>query len=368
MFYLILSLFVALLISGCSPAATGYDGPLAVTGADGVCAFEADPKTAVELSVTSPVNWTSMNKLDWVRIIPSSGGAGRTTKVLVMADENPFLKARDGVISFSAGVDQVILRVSQRPGLESVLQTDPDNPAENIIGEPVVPPPFDPGGTHKNPTDPAVIAWWTLGENDYMYAWNQSLGNAWIGSGWIKADWPDKSEAIMDWHLGTDTKTERTYILSSDGNGHWAVKPTWEGDNLVITVPVNGFERNDVITIRFGMSGVASVPKYWLLDYSLDGTSWTTLSPQTFKEGTDSFTATVRLSGAGNVYDVDESFTLTSDYSGDVRFRLMATHAKYQTGGGTGSGPTSGSSLRIRPMSANYGSQKGLAVFVNKKD
>lgn len=354
---------ITLLVFGCSPEA-GYDVPFAVAGAEGAITFEADPKNAMEITITSPVNWSSSCKQDWVSVVPASGGAGRPVRVLVVAGENNEMKGREGMITFSAGSEMITIRVKQNACSEKTDPSDPDNPADNTVGEPEDKP-FNPGGEHEIPEDNSIIAWWTLGDNDYMSEWNQKNGNCWIGSGWVPADYPEGSTAVARWHIGTDNSA-RTYILSSDGNGHWAVKPTWEGDNLVLTVPVNGLEKNDRITVRFGMSGVAVVPRYWILEYSLDGSSWTTLNPQTFTVSDDSFTASIKLASASTTYNVNESFVLQDDYSGDLLIRVMATHAKYQTGGGTASAPTAGSAVRFRPITSGDG-QKGISVHVNMK-
>ena len=356
----------AMLVLGCK-SGNGPELPLSINGAEETTVLEADPMKAVELSLSCGDDWSCYNKQEWIVVTPSSGCAGKDIKVLLTAEQNLSAKSREGIISFNAGKEQVRLKIQQNAMTPGEARRDPDDPEDNSIGEPE-PNPFIPGGKpHQNPTDEAIIAWWTLGENDYMKEWNDKWDNSWIGSGWVITDWPEDCEARASWHLGTDTTTKRTYILSSDGNGHWAVKPTWEGDYLLLEIPVKELLKGDVITLRTGMSGISSVPRYWIVEWSLDGKNWTATSLKTYTVSKDSFEATVKLPGSQELYDLDESFTLSKNFSGTVSFRISITHAKYQTGGGTGTKPSDGSSIRFRPMSDAYGKQSGIAVYRNKK-
>ena len=327
--------------------------------------FASDPMVGAEFDVISSDDWYVTSKLDWLKIAPMSGRGGDPAKMLVVALKNTSSVNREGVFSINSGSIQKLVKVRQAAWSEAdehQATNDPDNPGENkrVPADPI---PEPPPVAHDDPTDPAIIAWWTVGENDYMSAWNKSHNNCWTASGWIPADWPKDSEAVCRWYPGGDAA--RTYILSSDGNGHWAVKPTWENDIMEFTVPVSNLKAGDVISARFCIeSRVATVPRYWMFEYSTDGSKWTATSTKSYTESGETFNATVKIAGTSKPFIVDESVKLSSAFSGDFKFRLRCINAKYACGGGVLTGPTAGSSLRFTPI-ANP-EQYGIAIYLNK--
>ncbi|MDD6252476.1 MAG: BACON domain-containing carbohydrate-binding protein [Bacteroidales bacterium] len=182
-----------------------------------------------------------------------------------------------------------------------------------------------------------LIASWTVGDNDFMTDWNSKNGNCWTYEGRIPADRPSGSSAEASWHSGDNVSATRTFIISSDLAGHWAVKPTWKNDYMQFDVPLDAVEEGDSLRFRAALqSNVSTVPKDWTVEI-LRESGWIEDN-------------VVRISAMKTPYPVEAGLRITPELklkgSISVRIRCCGTMS---VGGEELSSPSSGSALRFVP-------------------
>lgn len=268
-----------------------------VAGAEGnAVSFSDKAETVAVLTVTTNRNWSAVKSegMDWLTVSPASGAADMEgTPVNVSASENTSAEPRTGTLTFKCdeeSVEDVIITVTQK-GV-SVM------PAE----------------------------WtWTL-EDSVLKS------TEWDAKG-IAAD--DGGTAEMRWNIVNDDSkyaapASRGPIVSSDGNGHYAYKGVWTGDNLEFTFPVKDFKAGTSVSIQFAMSGVNSAPCFWTVEY-FDGGVWTPTSSSSLKSAKGvTMEATYVLTKQNSTVNVKETATFkTAVADGTLKFRIKCAAGEY---------------------------------------
>ena len=148
------------------------------------------------------------------------------------------------------------------------------------------------------------------------------------------ADKPDGTTAYGQWnHVNDAPVYTHECILNADG--HYAVKRIWTDDNLELTIPVRDFAAGQAVNIRFAMSGVATAPKYWTVEYFDQGT-WKATSTKEFIYSKNQLhlTATYELTKANAVTNVNETARFAEAVAdGVIRFRIRCASGACQTDG-----------------------------------
>lgn len=141
----------------------------------------------------------------------------------------------------------------------------------------------------------------------------------------MSADKPAGTTAYGQWQkVNTTPDYTTSFIISSDGLGHYAIKQIWTDDYLEFIIPVKDFAAGSAVNIRFAMSGVATAPRYWAVEYFDHGTwKFTSSQEYTYSNNGSLVTATYEITKANGVVDVSETarFTEAVD-NGSIRFRI----------------------------------------------
>lgn len=205
------------------------------------------------------------------------------------------------------------------------------------------------------------IAWWTLSDE----ALKQYSGDGWINGGRMSADKPAGTTAYGQWQkVNTTPDYTTSFIISSDGLGHYAIKQIWTDDYLEFIIPVKDFAAGSAVNIRFAMSGVATAPRYWAVEYFDHGTwKFTSSQEYTYSNNGSLVTATYEITKANGVVDVSETarFTEAVD-NGSIRFRIRCADGGCKIDGKAPlTKPGSAGTIRIRPWTT--GNHDAISFF-----
>ena len=301
-----------------------------VAGADGnAISFTDKAETVAVLTITTNRNWSAVKSegLDWITVAPASGTADMGgVAVKVSASENTSVEPRGGHITFKCedeAVEDVVITVSQK-------------------------------GVFVMPSE-----WtWTLEDSVLK-------GTEWASKG-MAAD--DSKTAEMKWNtVNDDSKyAANDFIVSGDGKGHYAKKGAWTDDNLEFSVPVKEFAAGSKASIQFAMSGVATAPCFWMVEY-LDGAEWKATSSKPLKSPKGGVTkeATYVLTKKDDVVNVKEMATFSNAIvDGTLRFRIrcVAGECLINNDNATQSGKSA--TIRIRQWSD--GSCDAIKIKIEK--
>lgn len=302
---------------------TAYrDDPLLTVtgfGKNNTIEFPEVPEAPAALQILCNRSWTVVKEgLDWLTVTPESGISSPTPADITLTASKNTGKARTGTLTIhpdDPALEDVVITVSQK--------------AKSL--EP--------------------LAWWTLTDE----ALKKYSGDDWIDGGKMTADKPDGTTAYGQWNKVNDAPVYTPeYIISSKGEGHYAVKRIWTDDNLEFTVPVKDFAAGSAVNFRFSMSGVATAPKYWTVEYFDQGT-WKPTSSQEFTYAKNGLrvTATYELTKANAVTNVNETARFAEAVGdGVIRFRIRCASGACQTDGkSVPTEPGSASTIRIRQLS-----------------
>ena len=312
---------------------TAYrDDPLLTVtgfGEDNTLAFPEAPEAPAALQILCNRNWTVIKEgLDWLTVAPESGTAGTVPADITLTASKNTGDVRTGTLTIRAddpALEDVIITVSQE--------------AKSL--EP--------------------IAWWTLSDE----ALKQYSGDGWINGGRMSADKPAGTTAYGQWQkVNTTPDYTTSFIISSDGLGHYAIKQIWTDDYLEFIIPVKDFAAGSAVNIRFAMSGVATAPRYWAVEYFDHGTwKFTSSQEYTYSNNGSLVTATYEITKANGVVDVSETarFTEAVD-NGSIRFRIRCADGGCKIDGKAPlTKPASAGTIRIRPWTT--GNHDAISFF-----
>lgn len=258
--------------------------------------FPEVPEAPAALQILCNRNWTVVKEgLDWLTVTPESGTPSAAPADVTLTASQNTGKARTGTLTIhpdDPALKDVVITVSQE--------------AKSL--EP--------------------IAWWSL-VYETMLKYNDPT---WVSEGKMIADKPDGTTAYGQWnHVNDAPVYTHECILNADG--HYAVKRIWTDDNLELTIPVRDFAAGQAVNIRFAMSGVATAPKYWTVEY-FDAGTWKPTSTKKFtysKNGLQ-LTATYELTKANAVTNVNETARFTEAIAdGVIQFRIRCANGTCQT-------------------------------------
>lgn len=304
-----------------------------VTGTEGnAVSFTDKAETVAVLTVTTNRNWSAVKSdgMDWLTVTPASGTADMEgTAVKVSASENTSTEPRTGTLTFKCeddAIEDVVITVTQK-------------------------------GVFVTPTE-----WtWTLEDSVLK-------GTEWASKG-IAAD--DSKTAEMRWIVANDDSkyadpAGRGSIVSGDGNGHYAYKGVWTGDNLEFTFPVKDFEAGTSVSFQFAMSGVNSAPCFWTVEF-FDGGVWTPTSTSTLKSAKGvTMEATYVLTKANAIVDVKETAIFkTAVADGTLKFRIKCAAGEY-TVNSAKAATQAGKSSTIRIRQWSDGSCDAIKIKIEK--
>ena len=303
-----------------------------VGGIDGnAISFTDKAETIVALTIVTNRSWSAVKSegMDWLTVNPASGSANMEgVTVKVSASENTSTEPRSGVLTLRCedeAVEDVTITVTQK-------------------------------GVFVLPAE-----WtWTLEDSVLK-------GTDWVSKS-TAAD--DGKTASMKWNIVNDDSkyadvSARGPIVSSDGNGHYAYKGIWSGDNLEFSLPVKNFASGTSVTIQFAMSGVKTAPCFWNVEY-LDGNEWKPTSTSTLKsaKGAQSV-ATFVLPKADSPVNVKETAKfMTAVEDGTIKLRIRCVDGQHPVNGKDVTQAGKGSTIRIRQWSD--GSCDAIKIKIEK--
>ena len=309
------------------------DDPIfTVSGAESGVAFANVPEGPVTLQIQTNRAWSvEKTDLDWLDITPAAGNPSALPVDVLLTAEPNASAARSGRLTF----------VSEDPALAPVTIEVSQAAAGDVL-----------------------LAWWTL--SDEMLKSKDTNSPNWTVDGYMAADRPAATTAFAQWNKGDNGMSYTTsYIISSKGEGHYAVKYVWTDDNFEFSVPVKDFAAGTTVRFRFAMSSTSQGPRYWTVEY-FDSGAWkpTSTTQFTFPADQSTVVATYELPGTNNVADVDESATYTEAVSdGVIRWRIRATDGGCQTGGTKRiTKPDSKGTVRLRQQTS--GEHDGIGCYI----
>lgn len=296
------------------------DPMLTVSGADANrIDFPQTPDAPCGLQIRCNRNWTvTKTDLDWLDVSPEAGTPSTDPAGVTLTAEPNDGEARSGTLTIRAAdpaLDEVVITVSQE--------------------------------AKGNP----LLAWWTLSDEVL-----KTVNSDWPASGKILPDQPAGTTAYGVWnHVATTSEYTTKFIISSDGNGHYAIQQVWTDDNLEFVVPVREFAAGTAVNFRCAMSGTGTAPKYWTVEY-FDEERWKIVRPQqfTFPVGDLSKTATYELPKANETVDIDETIVFTRPIAdGSIRVRIRCADGACRTDGKSLlTKPGSAGTIRLRQWSS----------------
>lgn len=288
-------------------------------GEDNKLSFEASENSAVSLTVISNRSWTAETSADsdWLTVNPASGESnidGTTVSVSVADNEDP--SERTATITFKCNdedVEDVVITVIQ------------------------------------------------AGETPLPTEWTWTLEDSVLKS----TDWADQTKrsatddsktAVMTWNVvnGDEcytTPANQSTIISSKGEGHYAVKCMWDGDYFEFTLPVRNFKAGTSVNIKYAMSGTTVAACFWNVQY-LDGDTWKTTSSSTQTNAYSiSYDCTYALQKT-STKNINETATFTNAVDkGHIRIRITCATGQYLCGGKTVKKADKAGTVRIRQWS-----------------
>ncbi len=290
---------------------------LSVTGfgENNTIKFPEVPEASVTLQILCNRNWTVIKEgLDWLTVTPESGTTSPDpVEVTLTASQNTG-KARTGTLTIHPDdpeLDDIVITVSQEAKL---------------------------------------LAWWTLTDE----ALKENSGENWTKNGKMIADKPAGTAAYGQWNKVNDAPAYTTkYIISSKGEGHYAIQKFWTDDNLEFSIPVKDFAAGSAVNIRYAMSGVASAPRYYMVEY-FDAGAWkpTSSKSYTFEGDGAQVTATYELPAGNSVVDVNETARFTEAVAdGVIRLRIRCVSGAYLINNTVVTAPGRSPTIRIRQWS-----------------
>lgn len=289
--------------------------------------FPEVPEAPAALQILCNRNWTVVKEgLDWLTVTPESGTPSAAPADVTLTASQNTGKARTGTLTIhpdDPALEDVVITVSQK--------------AKSL--EP--------------------IAWWSL-VYETMLKYNDPT---WVSEGKMIADKPNGTTAYGQWNHVNDAPVY-THECILNGDGHYAVKRIWTDDNLELTIPVKDFAAGQAVNIRFAMSGVATAPKYWTVEY-FDAGTWKPTSTKKFtysKNGLQ-LTATYELTKANAVTNVNETARFTEAIADDViRFRIRCVTGTCTIEGKVIAQPSSGAAPRFCQWST--GDHDAIAFYL----
>ena len=342
-----------------------------------------DPKT---LKVTSDYDWTISTAYDWLHLDVEGGVAGEETAVTVTCDESELAELREGTIRIVSEDSEKVVHVIQSAAGQmldpfisvttgNLLEVDAEEGNSAITVQ------------YNTPYEVSVDAdWFTLEQtgtramvnwdeykltrtaneseaprtgtirffsaeknleaivtvvqegkevifenNLIQWGFDASLMDAYKASfenennfkaniaGYGSLSWYDLPE-----NVALDVNAKKSHLIG--GTGQPYITGAWPGDYWEFTVPLKNVAAGNVVTFTALHRISATGHKYWRMDWSIDGTTWTPVKPLETETETGTNAQYTHIAPTSDV-EISESFTLpeaVADGTLRIRFTCVA--------------------------------------------
>ena len=296
--------------------------------------FNGTPGAPKELKVTSDYDWTISTAYDWLHLDVEGGVAGEETTVTVTCDESELAELREGTIRIVSEDSEKVVHVVQSAAGQmldpfisvttgNLLEVDAEEGTSairvqyNTEYEYAVDADWltlAPAGTR------ALVEWdeyvLTRTANESEAKENNFKANiAGVGS----LSWHDLPE-----NVALDAGGKKSHVIG--GTGQPYITGAWPGDYWEFTVPLKNVAAGNVVTFTalHRISGTGQ--KYWRMDWSIDGTTWTPVKPLETETETGTNAQYTHIAPSSDV-EISESFKLpvaVADGMLQIRFTCVA--------------------------------------------
>lgn len=297
-----------------------------VTSASSVSFKYDGTSTDNVVNVEANVAWTATASDSWIKVSPASGAKGATVSMTITADPNEADTERKGSVTLTGGSAVETIAVTQGGHsltvktiatfkVDDAAYTEAHNPDWSTAG----------ANAYSNGTGKGIALPEEAGSKGYM---------TWIHSGSFET---------------TDSK-KLTFITAAEG--HYAVKPAFTDDAFEFHLPVDSAPAGALFRVKLGCRAVASAPMYWSLKFSTDGgTTWTAMDTGFKEAAKNGKEANCAITTANETFNNEGVSVLPAAITnGEIIFRLECVDGTWQVQKKTVSTPTSGSTVRITPV------------------
>ena len=348
--------------------------------------FNGTPGAPKTLKVTSDYDWTIATAYDWLHLDVESGVAGEETTVTVTCDESELAELREGTIRIVSEDSEKVVHVVQSAAGQmldpfisvatgNLLEVDAEEGNSTITVQ------------YNTPYEVSVDAdWLTLEQTGTraMVNWdeykltrtaNESetprtgtirffsaeknleaivtvvqegkeviFENNLIQWGFdaslmdtYKASFENENNfkaniagvGSLSWNdlpenVALDVNAKKSHLIG--GTGQPYITGAWPGDYWEFTVPLKNVAAGNVVTFTALHRISATGHKYWRMDWSVDGTTWTPVKPLETETETGTNAQYTHIAPTSDV-EISESFTLpeaVADGTLRIRFTCVA--------------------------------------------
>ncbi len=348
--------------------------------------FNGTPGAPKELTVTSDYDWTISTAYDWLHLDVEGGVAGEETTVTVTCDESELAELREGTIRIVSEDSERVVHVVQSAAGQmldpfisvatgNLLEVDAEEGTSNIRVQYNTEYEYavDADWLTLTPAGTRALVEWdeyvlsrTANESEAprtgtIRFFNESkkleavvtvvqegkeviFDNNLIQWGFdasLMGDYKDSFEkdnnfkaniagvGSLSWtslpeNIALDTGGKKSQVIG--GTGQPYITGAWPGDYWEFTVPLKNVPAGNVVTFTalHRISGTGQ--KYWRMDWSLDGTTWTPVKPLETETETGTNAQYTHIAPSSDI-EITESFKLpeaVADGTLRIRFTCVA--------------------------------------------
>ena len=141
-------------------------------------------------------------------------------------------------------------------------------------------------------------------------------------------------------NVALDVNAKKSHLIG--GTGQPYITGAWPGDYWEFTVPLKNVPAGNVVTFTALHRISATGQKYWRMDWSIDGTTWTPVKPLETETETGTNAQYTHVAPTGDV-EITESFALPEAVAdGTLRIRFTCTANWQGNGKGALAAPNGG--------------------------
>ena len=348
--------------------------------------FNGTPGAPKELKVTSDYDWTISTAYDWLHLDVEGGVAGEETTVTVTCDESELAELREGTIRIVSEDSEKVVHVVQSAAGQmldpfisvttgNLLEVDAEEGTSAIRVQYNTEYEYSvdadwltlaPAGTRAlvewdeyvltrtaNESEAprtgtirfyneakkleAVVTVVQAGKevifdnNLVQWGFDASLMEAYKDSFEKENNFKANIAGVgsLSWHdlpenVALDAGGKKSHVIG--GTGQPYITGAWPGDYWEFTVPLKNVAAGDVVTFTalHRISGTGQ--KYWRMDWSIDGTTWTPVKPLETETETGTNAQYTHIAPSSDV-EISESFKLpvaVADGTLQIRFTCVA--------------------------------------------
>ena len=363
--------------------------------------FNGTPGAPKTLKVTSDYDWTIATAYDWLHLDVEGGVAGEETAVTVTCDESDLSELREGTIRIVSEDSEKVVHVVQSAAgqlLDPFISVTTGNFLEVDAEE------GDSKIRVQYNTEYAYsvdVDWLTLTplRTKALVDWNEYVltrtANAdesprtgtvrfyneakkleavvtvrqegkevvfdnnliqWGFDASLMESYKDSFEkensfksniagvGFLSWNdlpenVALDVNAKKSHLIG--GTGQPYITGAWPGDYWEFAVPLKNVPAGDVVTFTALHRISATGHKYWRMDWSVDGTTWTPVKPLETETETGTSAQYTHIAPTGDE-EISESFTLPAVADGTLRIRFTCVANWQGNGKGALAAPNGG--------------------------